>query len=171
MSSNIIRPDLTFSFTRPADVLPYSAGDQVANSVTAGSVTPMKWSIGAGGRGCVIRTSFLWKSSSTVTLADFKLQLFNKPLAAQFGDNVAVTATNADFQGYVGQIILSTASGWANGTFGAVTQGYFNGAIGYQYLAIPACLDGNLYGILTTTAAYTPASAEQFQIRLVVEQD
>jgi acetyl-CoA acetyltransferase len=69
---------LSSTITRPADTTAYAAGDLVANSTTAGSVTPFIFDLSLG-RGLAISSIQrvrLFKSAASATLAQFILHLF-----------------------------------------------------------------------------------------------
>lgn len=160
------------TITRPADTTAYTAGDLVANSTTAGSVTPFIWPIGggAGQKGKIWRAR-IKKSTTTTANAGFKVHLFDgsQALTVTNGDNGAFAPSNAN--------ALANYLGWLEGTatstttvgVGAVTfcstlssHGSFVG------VRLPASI-WQVYGLLEATAAYAPGSAETFFIELEAE--
>lgn len=171
MASNTLEIDAQFTFTRPADVLVYAAGDQIANSVTAGSVIPITIPVAAlKGKGGVIKNASLIKSTTSITLADFRLYLFSA-LPTQVGDNVALAPSLAELRTLLGWFPFSNAVNLLQFTNGVFYTGYPAAAVQQPTLSIPETCDGNVYGVLIATAAYVPASAEQFTIKLVVERN
>ena len=141
------------SFTRPADTTAYTSGDLVANSTTAGSVTPLTFN-SAHGFGAVMRAR-IEKSNKTTTNAAFDLHLFESSPAVVNGDNGAFSI--ADLSGYLGKVSV-TVNALAGATTGA------NGSAD----ASAICPSGAvMYGLLAATAAYTPASAEVFTVTLL----
>ena len=96
------------SFTRPANTTAYSAGDLVADTVTAGSVVPLKFNIGEGGFQIVE-----WhcvKSGTGVTNADFDLHLYGSAPTLANGDNGAWSTDLSDYIGTIagGQLVAFT---------------------------------------------------------------
>src|SRR6185437_974597 len=82
--------NLSANFTRPADTTAYATGDLVANSTTAGSVTPLsftapRYATGSG----QVRRARLKKSTNTTTNATFRLHLYATSPTPTNGDNGA----------------------------------------------------------------------------------
>lgn len=152
------------SFARPGNTTPYNQNDLVANSATAGSVTPLQFGLNGSGRAGIIRGARLYKSDKTVTNATFTVFLFaGDPGAPTNGDNGAFgVASAADFLDSF-QIDLATG-GLAGGTTGVQKRS--------SALAIPFCfpsLQDKLYALLRADAGYTPADAETFKLTLEIE--
>ena len=70
---------VTASITRPSGTTPYTSGDIVANSGTAGSVTPMTFVIPDFGHGAVLRRCGLRKSGTSISNTLFRLHLYSPP--------------------------------------------------------------------------------------------
>lgn len=138
------------SFTRPADTTAYAANDLVANSTTAGSVTPMSFNLPPFS---MITWASLKKSTATATNANFTLHLFNSSPTVANGDNSAFSPTNSN---YLGSLQLDSTTSLFSDAAGSVNRLTSNG--------IPC--GGTVYGLLLAGAAYTPASAEVFTITL-----
>lgn len=153
-----------YSFTRPSDTTQYGANELVANSTTAASVVPMSWGINRLGRAGIIRGIRLYKSNKTVTLASFQVNLFTlTPGVPTNGDNGAIVVADASM--YLDKVAIDLATGGlAGGTTGV---GKRSAAIAIPFEA-PG-VNNKLYGLLETTAAYTPASAEVFTVTLEIE--
>lgn len=147
------------TFTRPADTNVYAAGDLVANSVTAGSVVPLVFLMPAR-RNKVFGVK-ITKSTATPTLAKFLLHLYKDIPTAANGDNGAWSTTSSNWIGSlavdssVNTFTDSNTSSSANNTAAP--------------LAFSADADMLVYGLLTATAAYVPASAETFSVSLLGE--
>lgn len=139
------------TFTRPADTTAYAANDLVANSVTAGSVTPMTFA-SATGFGAVTRAR-VEKSDKSTTNAAFDLYLFDQSPTVTNGDNAAFAI--AALAGYLGKV--SVTVGQAGGT---------SGASGNADASAISPGSARIYGLLVATAAYAPASAEVFTVSL-----
>lgn len=143
------------NFTRPADTTAYTIGDLVANNTTAGSVIPLRFNIGKGG--FLVTSSNLTKSSNVITLADFKLHLFNTSPTVANGDN---GANSYSFSSKIGIVDYATMT--------AATDVGFANLTGLNIMSYSA--NGVIYGLLEADAAYTPTSAEVFTVSLVVEK-
>lgn len=158
----IITPQ--YSFTRPANTTQYAANELVANSATAGSVVPMKFSIKGLGRTGIIRAARLYKSGTGVTAASFNINLFTAdPGAPTNGDNGAFAVSSA--VSYLEKIAVDLSSGAvAGGTTGAAKRS----AATAIYVAFPD-MNSFLYGLLEVTGTYTPASGETFTVTLEIE--
>lgn len=160
------------SFTRPADTTAYTAGDLVANSTTAASVTPLSWTITRTVQGLIkVKRAILRKSNNSITNADFHLHLFNaSPTIATNGDNAAFLSIVSGYDKSLGTIWLDATLRYADG---AVAVGcpldssdtYFP----LEMIVAPAA-GRIIYGLLSVEAAYTPASGETFTVELEVER-
>lgn len=151
--------EVAASFTRPADTTAYADNDLVANSTTAGSVTPMTFVLPRTGsqsyRVVAVRLS---KSGATATNANFSLWLFQTEPTVANGDNGAFSPILAG--AFTGPIACDmTASPYSDDA--SVTKVIAD--------PIPFQGDWTVYGLLTAEAAYTPASAEIFTATVVVE--
>ncbi len=147
------------TFTRPANTTAYADGDLVANSTTAGSVTPLTFPI-PNKRSCIIRGAWVSKSDeSDVTNADFVVHLFRSSPTVANGDNGALSTNIADKIGTidVGQMV-------------AYTDDAYSIAYGGNFY-VDSGSSRTLYGLLEADAAYTPASGETFTVGIIIEQD
>lgn len=154
--------EVTASFTRPADTTAYAANDIVANSTTAGSVTPMSFAAARANdeTGHVTRAVF-HKSSNVATNGTFRLHLFNNAQAVANGDNGAFTP--AALTGYLGCLEGSIMQSGSAGSVAILTPVY-GSAIPFA----PASGTQNIFGLIEVRAAYVPVSAEVFTIKLEV---
>ena len=161
MATGLIK-SVSDSFTRPADTTAYTAADLVANSVTAGSVVPLRFNVGRGGIRIVgVR---LWKSDETdVTNATFSLHLFGSSPTVANGDNSAFSTNFSDRFGTVAVATMVAATDEAYQVQNAGDTILLGGL--YHYTA-----SGLVYGLLSAVGAYTPASGEVFQCKLVYER-
>lgn len=149
------------SFTRPADTTAYSSGDLVANSTTAGSVTPMQFTVGriAGGSG-MIRRLRLKKSDATLSGASFRLHLYNAAPTPSNGDNGA-WLTNG-LANYIGSLDVTMDRAFTDGATGT---GIPTAGAEVNFLLPSGQI---VYGLLEARAAYTPVSGETFTALLEV---
>lgn len=153
----------TATMTRPNDTTAYAVGDLVANSTTAGSVTPYTIALARGndwtGR---ITSCRFQKSGTTITNAIFRVHIFNSSPAVANGDNGAFTPSNvANWLGYMDVTVNQAAS---DGAFGYGISG-----IGSFINFTPSSGSTNLYALIEARAAYTPAAQEVFTLSLSAE--
>jgi len=150
------------NFTRPADTTAYAAGDLVANPTTAGSVTPMSFTLGANtalGIWSLNRVRLV-RSQDAVTNANFRVHLYSESPTVANGDNGAFSSTQAaNYLGYV-SVDATTTPGdkFSDGSAGIGAVG----AEGTMHIRAGA----TIYALLEALAAYTPASAETFTLTL-----
>lgn len=152
------------SFSRPANTTAYADGDLVANSATAGSVVPLKFSLNGIARSGMIRRVRLHKTSNTTTAATFSVHLFDSEPTVANGDNGAfAVATNLD--SWLGKVAIDMSTGAEAGGSANVTQVSSNVEIGLNKPA-PG---GLIYALIEVNGAYAPASSETFTVRLEIE--
>jgi hypothetical protein len=152
------------NFNRPADTTAYAVGDLVANSTTAGSVTPLSWTVGRVNDGYVtIRRARLKTSSTSVTNAQFRLHLYGATPTVTNGDNGAWLSTQSTYLGWIDITVDKVFSDAAEG-IGVPTAGSE---------IIAPCLSGaaTIKGLLEARAAYTPTNAGTFTVELELLQD
>jgi len=159
-------------FTRPANTTQYTAGDLVANSVTAGSVVPLLFDLSGvkGGTSGKVVGGLMRKSTVTVTVATFALHLFaNISPVVTNGDNGAllITTPATDLPNYIGTVPFdfATIGNDINIAGGALIKA-----------AVPAlgilgffARQRRIFGLIEAVGAYTPASAETFDAAITVE--
>lgn len=152
------------NFTRPADTTAYASGDLVANSTTAGSVTPLSWTLQYSNINApiTIKRAKIVTDATAVTNMTFRLHLYDASPVPANGDNGAYSTTKAaNYLGYV-DCDGSTNPG-SKFSDGAVAIGAM--ASGAEANVRPAS-GTTIYGLLEAKAAYTPASAEVFTVTL-----
>jgi hypothetical protein len=150
---------ISASFTRPNDVTAYTSGDIVANSATAGSVTPLSFDLPrAAGRGGMIRRARLRKSGTGVTSAVFRIHLYRaSPITVANGDNGAFSTDQV--ANYVGKIDIT------------VDQAFTDGASGNGVPAIGSEINfaaDTYYALVEARGAYTPVAQEVFTLELEI---
>ena len=144
-------------FTRPDNTTPYTAGDLVANSATAGSVVPLSWAILRGGQPATleITRAKVRTNHTTPTNGVFRVHLHSdSPGTPTNGDNGAYRVNSVNARGYI-EVTLTTVG--ATGQFGAAVSSV-------PIIVQPAA--GTLYVTLEANGAYTPASEETFRVDL-----
>jgi hypothetical protein len=150
------------SFTRPADTTQYAAGDLVANSTTAGSVTPLSFALSNNAGGTVkVRRVRIGKTDTDLTGASFRAHFYTASPVAANGDNGAYATTqHAAYLGSVDVVVglsLTTDDvGWGAATIGAEPAARVDAS-------------ATLYALLEARGTYTPASAEVFTVTIEAE--
>lgn len=165
MSAVRARQIVSQTITRPADTTAYADNDLVANSTTAGSVTPFVFTdvVRALGYKAKIVRAGIRLSGTAVTNGTFRLHLFKSSPTVGAGDNsaMAVATGNDNYIGYI-EIVLGMTGSGAGGVRGwNVTK--------VTDLNFISGTSKNLYGLLQAKAAYTPASGETIAVVLEVE--
>lgn len=173
-------------FTRPSSATDYAAGDLIANSATAASVTPLVFDVAriASGSGRISgATCVMEAASGSLALPSFDLLLFrpqgNIPFAdgAYVADNAPLALLAAQVAQLIAVISFSPLR-WRNRTGGNTGSG----PLLYQAAPVSprqfAPFDLNplgvtfLRGLLQTTAPWTPgATTVAIDITLDVDQD
>jgi hypothetical protein len=164
----------TASFSRPADITAYAAGDAIANSGTASAVVPMTFTMDVPtgritGCSCVVTPA---SGNLVITALDFDLLLFPSGLSLPFADgsyaadNAAMAISAAAMRELVG-VFTFAAGAWRNPS-GALTAGI----TGHQAVAPAArawypLTKQSLIGVVQAKGAWTPlAVVNQFDFAL-----
>jgi len=145
-------------FTRPADTTAYASGDLVANSTTAGSVTPMQFILPAERGGHIhIHRCRLRKSGTSITNAAFRVHFYTAAPVFSNGDNGVYVSTQPD--AYLGSIDVTIGLAFASDAVG------WGGAL-TDALAIAEDLNvgATIYVAVEARGAYTPESGEVFSL-------
>lgn len=176
MSGKILR--IRSTTTRPGDATAYAAGDEIANSATAGSVVRMTYDMSGYSRGRILSASMdITPASSNLVITALNLQaaIFKTQDApAAVGDNVALSIPGATRNLAIAHLLFDDG-GWMNpaGAFAAGASGFQEvPATVYIPLAtpvvvqhVPGCwftFDGDklaqreLTAVLQVLAAWTP---------------
>lgn len=158
--ANVAAPTMT----RPADTTPYASGDLVANSTTAGSVTPLSFVAARLAAGSFqVRRARLRKSGTTPTNAAFYVHLFSASPTVANGDNGVFTpATGAAT--YLGALNIASMIGMSDGCAGS------GAALVGTEITVQLTSGQTIYGLLEARGAYTPISGETFTATLEVVQ-
>lgn len=147
------------NFTRPSDTNVYASGDLVANSTTAGSVTPMQFTVAReAASSFMLRRAKLLKSGTSLTNAWFRLHLYRSSPTPSNGDNGAWLTGHS---GYLGAFDFVCDRAFTDGA-SANAGNPINGS----EISVKLASGQIVYGLLEARAAYTPASAEVFTIEL-----
>jgi hypothetical protein len=150
------------TFARPADTTAYAAKDAVSNSTSAPTVLTFA---GAGrvnaGTGYVTGMRLMTDQSTNV--AQYRLHLYSIAPTA-INDNAAQTLLWANRTKRVGYIDIGPLTTEGSGSDAASG---LNVDIRLPYKCDTA--DTNLYGLLETLTAFTPASAQNFYLTLSLD--
>ena len=147
------------TITRPANTTQYASGDLVANSATAGSVTPFTFDNASRESGVIrIERIRVRKSGTSVTNASFRVHFYNAaPGTPSNGDNGAFLTSIANWAGSA-DITIDRA-----GTDGAIGAGL---SLTGTPMTLKVGSSRILYALLEARGAYTPDSAETFTIKI-----
>jgi hypothetical protein len=147
--------------TRPNDTTAYASGDLVANSTTAGSVTPFSITNATRGQGIAshVRRITVRKSGTSVTNATFRVHLFCASPTVANGDNAAISFNQA--MKYIGSADIASMQAATDGAVGFIAADFAFGAVS----------SNTIYALLEARGAYTPAAQEVFYIGLDLDLD
>jgi hypothetical protein len=147
------------SFTRPNDATPYTIGDLVANSTTAGSVVPMSFALGnAFGQGQFRLTRVrLAKTSVGTANSTFRVHFHSASPTYAVGDNAARSTTLSGWLGAIDVPVMTAFSDGAAAT-GAATAG--------SEFLIRLIAGATVYCHLEALGAYTPTAQEVFTLTI-----
>jgi hypothetical protein len=115
--------------TRPADATAYTAGDEIANSATAGSVVRMSFDLSGFTRGRIIRACMdITPASSNLVITALNLNAIifkHADAPAAVGDNVALSIAAPTRSKAIGHLLFDDGA-WVNpaGAFAAGTSGW-----------------------------------------------
>lgn len=167
------------SFTRPSDTTQYAQNDLVANSTTAGSVTPLKFNVDrVNGRG-QIRRVVIAKSNASATAANFNLHLYSRAPTPTNGDNGAFAVDTSMY--WIGTVACDLSSAGEAVTSVSLAKGFtITGGLQFdaEVMGAPSGTapntmrpDNVIYGLIetATSATYTPTSGETFKVTLEIE--
>ena len=123
----------------------------------------------ASGSGYIVKATI--QTDQTTNTSSFRLHLFNT-IQSAIADNAACTAPlYAQAAGYVGTIDFGACVVEGTGATAAYNNITTNSALSKLPLAYNVGASPDLYGILEVIAAFTPASGQQFTIKLSSEND
>lgn len=146
------------TITRPADTTAYVSGDLVANSTTAGSVTPFSFSNAtrvAAGTSEIVGVR-LYKSGTSISNANFRIHFYRATVTPSNGDNGAWLTP---YDNYVGSFDVTMDKVFTNGAEGAGLP-----TVGMaRRFTLPS--GTTLFALIEVRGAYVPGTSEQFYIR------
>lgn len=154
------------TFTRPANTTAYAAGDEISNSVTAGSALPMVFS---NLTDSMFGTGKILKAKLSVSQQGFtgkvSILLFDEA-PTMSGDNSQHVLFLAQAPSYLG--VIDFSAGVISPTGSEVSL--IVNSTAQQVIVSKNKNGGNpIYGVLIATAAITPTSGQQFSVELFCE--
>lgn len=151
------------TFNRPADTTAYASGDLVANSTTAGSVTPISAAAARvnAGTGVIRRVRLTTSKTGLVGTEVFRVHLFKNSPTVTNGDNGVFAAAG----------IAAIALGRVDVTLDYVYSDGSKGFVATDIVFDAGAATQNIYALIEARGAYTPASGETFTLALEVLQD
>lgn len=150
---------LAASFTRPADILAYAVNDAVSNSTSAPTILTFP---NAGGSGYIVKAEIC--TDQAACTAAFRLHLFTASVTPN-NDNAPYPSLYTNRLSRVGYIDFPAVSQEGGGSTSA-----FALWVG-QILYVCDAASTSLYGLLETKSIFTPASAQNFSIRIGVDKN
>jgi len=144
------------NFTRPNDTTQYASGDLVANSTSAGSVTPLSWANAArtSAGSLYVRRVRLFKSGTGITDAYFRVHFYaSSPAGIANGDNAAWSTNLAGYCGAV-DVIMSYQFVDGAGGLGFPVTG--------SEIDIRLASGTTIYALLEARNVYVPGASEVF---------
>ena len=147
------------SFTRPNNVTAYASGQLVANSTTAGSVTPLSFGVSNTGQGQTIIVRYrLYKTSTTTANTSFRLHLYELSPVCANGDGGNWSTDKAS--SYLGNIDISAMLPFTDGCAG------FGSAPAGSEMRLRLSSGTTIFGLLEARAAYVPTANEVFTCKI-----
>ncbi len=150
------------SFIRPDNATQYGAADLVANSETAGSVTPLAFHL--GNNGVHITQVRLEKTDVDLTGAIFSVYLFGSSPTTAVGDNVAFTTASFTVSDIIDVAIIGQLVSGSDDDYGILNIG------DATFLSGIYTSKETIYGLVVTGGTYTPLALETFTVTLTAEK-
>lgn len=155
---------VAYSFTRPSDTTAYSANDTVSNATgTATIITFSNVARENGGSGQIVKVRIMTDQSTNTST--YRLHLYHTA-PTMISDNSPFTLLWANRTSRIGTIDLGSMRTEGTGSNAAYAQNITD-----LLEFVCASGDRNIYGILETLVAFTPASAQNFYIELTARVD
>lgn len=154
--------NVTCQLTRETDTTQYAAKDAISDDDTAPTVFKVSNLAAKNGGAGIIRGITLVKSTSTLTAASFNLELFTTTFTA-LEDNAIVDITDTEARTSIAVIPFTAVSGVAY----SLNARWTNTNLDIPFVC--ASGDSALYLVFSAAEAYTPANAEVFDFKFLVE--
>lgn len=186
MAQNIKEKRFTMEFTRPTGGVPYTAQDGVFSASSGTTALPMlpvqaddtkaQWLVADGSY--QIKQVKMSKSTASVTNASFDVYFYTSGVTAT-QDNQPMDLKYADKHVRIGKTSLTMLTADSSTSTGSEAT---NTDVNLTFIAIPpnssnlatdpgytqTANDAALYAQIVATAAYTPGSAEQFFLEVIL---
>lgn len=163
-ASNPTFASISTEFTRPADTSAYGVSDVVSNSTTAASLLTFENAVlSMGGSAYLIKASLFTDQATCV--AEMRLHLFS-PTVTAVSDNEPFPLLYANKLKHLGYVDFAALA--QEGVGSTAAQSFWSG---YPILYICDSTTTNMYGILETKTAFTPASEQKFTIVLGIDKN
>lgn len=151
---------------RPADTAAYAVGDLIGASTAAGAANLITLPGVAripGGTGRIIRVRVA--TNQAAFAGTLRVHLFKTAVAPAVGDNGALAGAVANYVNYYGSADVTLAQGILS-----------DGAKGFMAFSPPIAFDvptgvSDIYALLETRTAFTPASGQRFSITAEADVD
>lgn len=158
---------VTQTFSRPANSTPYVLGDLVANSTTAGSVTPLSLAAARvnAGTGCIRRVRLSTTKTGLAGSDVFRVHFFSTTPTVDNGDNGAF-AVNGRASGHLGYVDVVLDRVFNDGACGIGVP-----ASGSEITFVAGGGVTTIFALIEVRGAYTPASGETFVVAAEVFRD
>lgn len=156
----------SLTMTRPANQTPYTAGDEIADTLGTAAQRTFACARVNNGTGVITGASLIYSNNPVVT-PTLELYLFDTdPTTA--GDNAAFAPTDAQLATAIGVITFPAPKVGLTGTSGNLL--YDSGPLTMEFAATGGTT--SIFGLLVTRIGFTPiANSEVLTIRLRVEQN
>lgn len=159
---------VTFSITRPANTTLYTAGDEVSNHATAGSVADIKVPViarkGSGSR--ILGARVVSDNGATTITGGFRLYFFRDDVSHN-GDNTAFAPSDADMANCIGY--FDTAAGVLPSSANCIAQ---VADLSAQPIVVSDVSDNRSVWVkVVALGAYQPTSGEVLRFALDLDQD
>lgn len=147
--------------TRPANTTAYASGQLVANDTVAANVAPIPVAIcRQGGDVGLIKGVRLEKSGTSTANASFRVHLFRTAPTLTNGDGGAYLPTNGRASAEIAYFDVTMDQVYGDGAKGTI-------GVSERVYTCPATATA-LYALIEARGAYTPASAELFNVAFEV---
>jgi len=158
-------------FARAGGSAVYSIGDEIANSVTAGSVVLMEFANAVrvnGGTGYIVGVKITTNVKSLTP--SIRLHLYNASNPTVAGDNALHIEKYADTGKRLGMMdmpAMTTAADTANSDMSCTTD--FGGQTNGVHCVVAAAGTRSIWGLLETLTAFTPVAGQLFTVTLFID--
>jgi hypothetical protein len=148
--------------TRPADTTAYAANDVVGPTTTPAVGVLADLFSGNGASGYITKVRLVTNQAANVT--PYRIYFYNAAPTA-IADNAASSVLYADDAKIIGYVDITNVSQEGSGSDAAM--GLWTG----QLAAKAAAADNDLYYVIITKAAFTPANGQKYTVTVTLDQN